>query len=287
MSTIEIRPIATLAAAQQTALIQRALGGNSEWDWLPPALMLSVHHNGGLCLGAFDAEQVVGFAFGLISLIPSGDRIDPVAAARLKLYLRALAVAPDYQGRGIGQQLFLGVRDYALRLGLRLVTWALDPLLSQPAWLSIGKMGGISSGFQPWRASSSVAPPADFLEVEWWVTNNRVQRRTMRPRQALNLTAFLGGGGVIVNTTSLDDTDQAAPPATFLDDNGNVILVEIPHDFGRLQAHAWPLVDAWRTHVRAVLEHYFHKGYFITDCVRHRTDILPERDFYVLAHRDA
>lgn len=286
MSSVEIRPITTPAHAQAAAALQHMFTGET----LSPDFMLAVHHNGGLLIGAFNEDTLLGLAFGVISLIPSRDRIDPVAAARLKLYLHTLVVTPTRQGQGLGRQLLVGARDYAMRLGLRLITWALDPLSSCPAWLSIGKMGGISSGYLTGSGNPGgllALAPSDSLEVEWWVTNNRVQRRTTRPRTALDLTAFLEGGGVVVNATSLDETQQAAPKSSFLDDSGNIILVEIPHDFSRLQAHAWPLVTAWRAHARAVLQHYFSKGYFITDFVRHHTGILPERDFYVLTSHDA
>lgn len=284
MSSVEIRPITNPAHAQDAAALQHLLTGQA----LPPDFMLAAYHNGGLFIGAFNGTDLLGLAFGVISLIPSGDRIDPVAAARLKLYLHTLGVAPARQDQGIGRQLLVGARDYAMRLGLRLITWAVDPLISRSAWLSIGKMGGISSGYLTWPGQpddADAGAPSDNLEIEWWVTNNRVQRRTTRPRKALDLTAFLEGGGVIVNATSLDETQQATPKATFLNDPGNIILVEIPHAFD-LQA-ASPLVVAWRAHARAVLEHYFNQGYFITDFVRHHTGILPERDFYVLTSRDA
>lgn len=282
MSSFEIRPIEDSAASCQVEALQEALWPMTDARYTPQAVMLEGADNGGLYLGAFQGPRLIGWMFASLGLIPNGNRIDPVAAARLKIYVRMVAVTPSLQNQGVGHALLLGARDYAVRLGVHLITWSFNPLASGQSWLFIGKLGGIVNGHEPAGRN-----PHPHLALEWWVNNNRVKRRTTRPRQPLSLTAFLDGGGVVANATSVNAAHHAIPPDEFIAHSHKVVLVEIPSNFHQIQADDPALAQRWRTHLHQTLTYYFHKGYLITDFVRHVNDILPERDFYILTHRDA
>ncbi len=282
MSSFEIRPIEDEAVSHQAAALQEAFWPVTDPRYTSPNLMLQAARHGGLYLGAFEGPRLIGLLFGALGLIPGGNRIDLVAAARLKIYLRSVLVAPACQNHGVGYALLVQARDYAIRLGIHLITWAFDPLSSAQSWLFIGKSGGIVHTHE--TAGHDLSP---YLALEWWVNNNRVKRRTTRPRQPLTLTAFLDGGGVVANATSVNAAHHAVPPGEFIDHPHNVVLVEIPSNFGYIQADDPELAQRWRAHIHQTLAHYFHKGYLITDFVRHVNDILPERDFYILTYRDA
>ena len=281
MIDLDIRPITTSQQFAQVETLQNLV----QHSPIPVQLMHAIEQNGGLFLGAFQQKTLVGYAFGTIGLISAEGRIDPVAAARLKLYLDHLIVHPDHQNSGIGYELMVNVRLFAVRLGLRLVTGEFDPLNSQQGRLFISKLGGIirESGNEDSEADSS-----DWnISAEWWLGNNRVVRRTTQPRKSLKLSAFLDGGGYIVNRTTLNSAEFAVPPATFDEHTGIVVLAEIPTNFAQIAQTDAPLATQWHTHIRKLFAHYLERSYFVTDFVYHTGDVGAERAFYVFTHNSS
>src|SRR5262245_29658205 len=124
---IEIRPLNALDELAEVEAIQRLV-------WPDPAVVFSrnqlipIVRNGGLVLGALDSGRIIGF---LISYVGSEnlDR-DRSAIANLKLVSQRMAMLPDYRDKGIGYELKLAQRQYAIKRGIRLITWTFDPLLS-------------------------------------------------------------------------------------------------------------------------------------------------------------
>ena len=56
--------------------LQRAVWPGSETDVVPAHLLITATHNGGLVIGAFVDDQIIGFVFGFpgIEFIPDGPR---------------------------------------------------------------------------------------------------------------------------------------------------------------------------------------------------------------------
>ena len=141
---IEIRTIESTEDAHKLEEIQRRAWDMPDIEIIPGRTMHAIQFNGGLLLGAYDGEELVGFVFGVLGTVQGlHNRIDQVAAARLQLYSTIMGVLPEYRNRSVGYQLKVAQREFALRLGVRLVTWTYDPLESRNGWLNIGKLGAI------------------------------------------------------------------------------------------------------------------------------------------------
>ena len=59
-----------MAAAEA---LQRLVWPDSETDIIPAHMLLAVVHNGGLAIGAFVGEELVGLAFGFPGLVQTPD----------------------------------------------------------------------------------------------------------------------------------------------------------------------------------------------------------------------
>src|SRR5512140_915296 len=140
IENLEIRALTGLDELTEAEEIQRVV-----WDD-PKAViyrnvLLNFSRNGGLVLGALDKGRIVGFLLGYLGIeSPEADR---PAMANLKLVSQRMAVLPEYRDKGIGYALKLAQRDYALKQGIRLITWTYDPLLTRNAHLNIRKLGAI------------------------------------------------------------------------------------------------------------------------------------------------
>lgn len=291
--TIEIRHVEANDDFRKLEDLQRVTWGMGDVDVIPGRTMHAIDFNGGILLGAYDGDDLVGFVFGVIGTVQGlSQRVDQVAAARLQLYSTIMGVHPDYHGQGIGYRLKLAQREYALRLGIRLITWTYDPLESRNAWLNIGKLGAISHrylrNFHGELGGINAGLWTDRFYVEWWVTGNRVQSRVQRRRGPLSYEQMVAGRAMLVNEAAFQGADEhPTPPEEFLHSDRTLILVEIPANFQTIKHDDMALARRWRAHTRALFEHYFANQYVATDVARRQDEDGHERAYYVLTFQQA
>ncbi|MCB8980395.1 MAG: hypothetical protein H6657_23540 [Ardenticatenaceae bacterium] len=290
MTQFTIRPLANHNDYQQTRQIHMAAWGVDASETIPPLSMHAFQHNGGILLGAYDGEQMVGYCLGTLGTVETPGRIDQIAAARLKLFSVIMGILPAYQGQSIGTQLKLAQREAALRLGIRMITWTYDPLESRNGRLNIGKLGAICNRyyreFHGPMAGRNAGLASDRFEVEWWVTSNRVEGRVAQQRRPLSLDAMRGAGAVVVNEATFDD-GLLIPPLDFARSDKNLLLVEIPADIQALKAADLALARQWRQHTRQLFEHYFAANFAVTDFVFQPGEDGRSRSFYLLTHNNS
>ena len=291
MPQISIRPLTSHDDYEQTRQIQMAAWGVAAAATNPPLLIHGLQHNGGTVLGAFEGDRMVGYIVGTLGAIEAPNRIDQVAAARLKLFSVILGVLPDYQGLGIGYQLKLAQREAALRDGIRLITWTYDPLESRNGRLNIGKLGAICNkyyrDFHGPMNGRNAGLASDRFEAEWWVTSNRVEGRVSQQRRPLSLDAMRSAGAVLVNEARFDDAGLIVPPLDFAHSDKSLLLVEIPADIQALKAADLSLAKQWRQHTRQVFEYYFAANFAVTDFVIQPDGNGQSRSFYLLTYNDS
>ena len=290
MTQITIRPLSGYDDYQQTRQIHMATWGIDASDTIPPRTMHALQHNGGILLGAYSSDRLVGYILGTLGAIQAPDRIDQVAAARLKLFSVIMGVLPAFQNRGIGHQLKLAQREAALRMGLRLITWTYDPLESRNGRINIGKLGAVCSAyyrdFHGPMAGRNAGLVSDRFETEWWITSNRVEGRVAQQRRPLTLDAIRGAGAIVVNEAHFV-AGLPIPPLDFAHSDNNLVLVEIPADIQAVKATDLALAKQWRQHTWQLFEHYFAANYAVTDFVFQPADNDRSRSFYLLTHNDS
>jgi predicted GNAT superfamily acetyltransferase len=292
LSTISIRSVLDVDDARQIEDVQRLTWQMGDLEILPGRFLHALKHNGACLLGAYDGDKVVGFVFGLLGTKEDlKGRIDEVAAARLQMYSAIMGVLPEYQGLGLGYRLKLAQREFALRIGVRLVTWTFDPLESRNAYFNIGKLGVICHqylrDFHGQLGGINFGLPTDRFYVEWWVTSNRVKGKLSSDRGPLNLDAYLDGGAELVNTAKVVDDYLLEPASDFIRSQKRILMVEIPADIQSIKQTDIALATAWRNHSRRLFEHYFEQNYLVTDFVRQSGDSGLNHSYYVLIHGSA
>lgn len=291
MTEITIRPLSSHDDYQQTRHIHMATWGVDVAETIPPLTMHALQYNGGTLLGAYDADRLVGYILGTLGAIQAPNRIDQIAAARLKMFSVIMGILPKYQNQGIGTQLKLAQREAALREGIRLITWTYDPLESRNGRLNIGKLGAVCNkyyrDFHGPMAGRNAGLASDRFEVEWWVTSNRVEGRVAQQRRPLSLDAMRSAGAIVVNEAQFDAAGLLIPPLEFARSDNNLLLVEIPADIQALKAADLALAKQWRQHTRQLFEHYFAANFAVTDFVFQPGENGRSRSFYLLTHNDS
>lgn len=281
---IDIRPLLRAAEHDQAVELQKSYWGEDDGNLVPRHMLHSISRYGGHILGAFDKDRLVGLVIGFIGTDIDVDAPDArPAMANLLIMSKRMVVLPAYRGRNIGFRLKLAQRDLAIKQAIRLVTWTVDPLLAPNAHLNIRKLGGVIQryevnyfGLEPAQSLRS-----DRLVVEWWVTQRRVKERARGRGSALTLQQYFDVNTPIVNRA--EETREWLRPRGMTDvPNSTFALVEIPGDFGELEAADRALADEWRYHIRDVFRQILADGYIVTDFVSGAFE-TRRRSFYLLS----
>ena len=283
MPTIKI--LETPEEMAQVEELQRLVWPGSETDVVPAHLLITAAHNGGLVLGAYQDDQLIGLLFGFAGLYHTPD------GPRPKHCSHQMGVHPAARDAGIGFALKRAQWQIVRKQGLDRITWTYDPLHSRNGHLNIGQLGAVCNTYMrkvygEMRDGLNAGLPSDRFQVDWWVNTRRVQGCLEGPtRPTLKLADFEAAGAV--NLYAVENIDDLPHPDTRLaQPGGNFLLAEIPVDILSLKAADFELASIWRLFTREVFETCFAAGYIVTDFIYDRTGSRP-RSFYVLTHGEA
>ena len=281
---LEIRPLDSVADFRACEDIQRQVWGPGDAEVVPLNMLLAATRNGGIALGAFAQDKLVGFAFGFLA---TSGRYGPEAPAAVKLkhHSHMLAVLPEWRDAGVGYALKLAQREAARAQALRLMTWTYDPLESRNALLNIAKLGAVCSTYYAdyygnMQDDLNAGLPSDRFQVDWYIASNRVATRLLGRRARLERHHYTSSGAVLLNPATFEG-DLPRPPEHAAGLFTDMALVEIPPDFQSLKRMDKPLALAWRLQTREIFQWAFERGYMVTDFV---FEPKPRRSFYVLTH---
>jgi predicted GNAT superfamily acetyltransferase len=283
-----IKVIETMDEMHRVEELQRNVWKESETDIVPAHLMNSAVHSGGVLLGAYAEEQLVGFVFGFSGFYSTPD------GPRLKHYSSMLGVRTEWRDHGIGFALKRAQWQLVRAQGVDRITWTFDPLLSRNAWLNITRLGGVCSTYLrdfygEMHDVLNKGLPTDRFDVDWWVNSHRVNRRlSRRRRNDLTLAHYLAGGAQMINPAEMDAYGLPHPREDSILQIGmdqSILLVEIPSEFQAVKSADLQLALEWRLHTRKLFEDLFTTGYLVTDFVQSIN--LPKRSYYVLVHGES
>ncbi len=284
-----IRLLHNLDEMHEAVALQKTYWGNDLESVVPAHMLFSLATSGGHILAAFDGDKMVAVLIGFLGTdVQEANR---PAMANLRIVSKRMIVLPEYRGQGIGYKLKKRQREFAMRQGIRLVTWTFDPLLAANAHLNIRKLGAISTEYlENYYGTSnegglSRTGTSDRLLVEWWVTNRRVEERFNGSRGLINFSQYLEAETPIANASHVSSSGLIVPSDSVIVPKGSLALVEIPVAYDALIRDHLPLVVQWQSHIRSIMQGFFANGYTVTDFVRSQYE-NRERAFYLFSQAD-
>jgi predicted GNAT superfamily acetyltransferase len=166
---IEIRELVTAEENEEAFIVQGEVWGFSDADRVPHRLFAVNRMIGGLALGAFLEERMIGFCFAM----PGAK-----AGGRPYLHSHMAGVLPEYQNRRVGRRLKLQQREHGLRMGYPLIEWTFDPLEIRNGFFNLERLGVRVRRYKPnaygittSRLHGSI--PTDRLIAEWHLAGER------------------------------------------------------------------------------------------------------------------
>ena len=267
-----------MAAAEQ---LQRLVWPGSETDVVPAHLLITAVHNGGIVLGAFAQNELIGFIFGFpgLDMLPDGPH--PKHCSHM------MGVHPGWRDSGLGFALKRAQWQMVRHQGLNRITWTYDPLISRNAYLNIAKLGAVCNTYRiseygDMRDGLNAGLPSDRFQVDWWVNTRRVERRLgKRSRGTLTLDQFAKADLQPLYALHTGPDGLPRPPEQFSGLESSILLAEIPVDFLALKEVDFALARDWRFFTREIFETTFAEGYLVTDFIFDEAAAKP-RSLYVL-----
>lgn len=253
MSEIRIRDLRGVDDYERSVDIQRQVWGLTELEVTPVIELLTVQRYGGVCIGAFAGDGLVGFVYGMVGC----------REGRFFHHSHMLAVLPRYRGRGIGIALKWAQRERVLEQGLDLINWTFDPLQAPNASLNLERLGVLVRDYVENLYGESASPlhgglPTDRFEADWWLESRRV-----RQRHEGRIRSRAGWEDIpCINRTRWKGTLRACEELD-LNEKGSELLVEIPSDFTSMMARDAKLALDWRLKTRQLFQTYFERGYVV------------------------
>jgi predicted GNAT superfamily acetyltransferase len=266
---MEIRTLTTADELRQVFELEQAIWGyENVGDSVPVMMLLVCTRVGGLVVGAFDRDRLIGFAFALPG----------VKDGKPFQWSHMLGVIPEYRDSGLGWRLKVEQRRLVMESGVDLIAWTYDPLQAANAHLNFAKLGTIARVYHPdaYPGSSSslhAGTPTDRLIAEWWLRSDRVAERLAAAgrgaAEGRRRTGVGAGEAVPVNRVR-EAGEWLAPGGHHLSLDAPHLAVTIPTDFTEIQQRNLPLARDWRLATREIFSNCLARGYKVTDFVLDR-----------------
>ena len=204
---IDIRECTTVEEFDQCVRLQREAFGLPDLELSPRRHLIVARSAGGFTLGAFDGGRMVGFVLNQLAARKSHE----TGAEEIIGYSHMMAVAKDYQNRGVGARLKWAQRERALAEGRRFIRWTWDPAQSRNAHFNLNRLGvvvrryvenyyGTDYSTVTGKFGEPLGLDSDRLVAEWELDSPRVEAlargETTEPRgepdTAVNIPANWG-----------------------------------------------------------------------------------------------
>jgi len=276
-----ICPLETYGEMEQAEQLQGLVWPGSDIDVTPAHVLITAAHNGGLVLGAWYGDGLIGLLFGFVGLYHDAAGTHPKQCSHL------LGVHPNHRNLGVGFSLKRTQCQMVRQQGLELITWTYDPLLGANAHLNIARLGAVCQtylreAYGQMRDGLNQGLASDRFQVDWWINSKRVEGRLGQepgPGQHKHPIPAL------YDVAPMPRSGRIRPPGHFTLPGEERVLAEIPADFLQLKGADFELACAWRAFTREMFEGCFKAGYRVEDLISDRSGGQP-RCFYVLARRD-
>lgn len=233
-----------MAEMEQTQELESKVWGI---DPIPTHQTLTAVKNGGIMIGAYDGEKLVGFSYGFAGF----------QHGKGYLCSHMLGIDEAYRSQGIGEMLKRKQRKIAIEKGYDRMQWTYDPLETRNGYLNLTKLNGIcdtyiENCYGEMNDGFNKGLPSDRFEVHWYLTSPYVAGK-----QAPN-----GENSVPISTLSFNDGGLPVfVPGHVEELKAKVYSLAVPNNFQKIKATSHELAMDWRFQTRRAFQRLFQAGY--------------------------
>ena len=172
MDEIIVRECTTIEEFDGCVYLQSEAFGLPDLEISPRRHLIVSRAAGGWTLGAFVAERMVGFVHHLAAVGANNEIFG---------YSHVMAVAKDYQNKGVGARLKWAQRERALDEGRKLIKWTWDPMLARNAHFNLNRLGATVDTYADnfygidYGTEQVLGLPSDRMPATWNLDSARVR----------------------------------------------------------------------------------------------------------------
>ncbi len=254
--SLNIRDIEEISEMRSVEELQKEVWGIDDREVFPALALKPMRELGGVLIGAFDGDRMIGFVFGFPGL--ENDRVI--------LHSDMLAVRSEYRSRGVGYKLKLAQREKALAKGMDTITWTFDPLQALNAHLNISKLGVVGKSYRVNYYGETTSflhrTGTDRLWVTWLLQSERVKERiaggsVMETSALAEIPAVVRVGG--------NDEPVEGDEGLFREPS---LVIEIPDKINLVLKLSVELAVRWREATRKAFTKSMAAGLFVDEFYR-------------------
>src|SRR5712671_6716295 len=199
-ANVVIREVSSIEEYDACIKLQREVFGLPDLEISPRRHLIVSHRAGGWTLGAFVDHRLIGFVHHLAAV-----KDDYIFG-----YSHMMAVAAEYQNKGVGAQLKWAQRERALAEGRDFIKWTFEPMRARNAHFNLSRLGvvvreyavnfyGTDYSTNPAEKGSVSGLPSDRLFASWELNDQRVESFSQHqdfplgePERAIEIPADFG-----------------------------------------------------------------------------------------------
>ena len=255
---IDYRILHELIEFEALVDLEIVVWGLNPRDSVSAAMLHVMALNGGLVMGAFDGERMVGL---LVSMAVRRE-------SEVFLWSHMTGTHPDYQRQGIGLELKRRQRQWARANDYSSIRWTVDPLQRGNAWFNLRLLGQDAAlSFNQYHVNFygemtddiNRGLPSDRIELCWEIDQPSLHLAVASPSPKL---ICLDADG----RPSVQDADW----------DSDLYCVPVPADLKALRHTDPESLLAWRMALREALTSAFAQHYVATDFI-----FIKEGDHYM------
>ncbi|WP_180954072.1 GNAT family N-acetyltransferase [Bacillus sp. M6-12] len=259
-SEIETRVLTTNKEMQQVQRLEKEVWN---MDALPLHQTITAAQNGGLILGAFIGDELIGFSYGFAGFNKG------------KSYLcsHMLGIHPHHQDKGIGARLKQEQMEIAREMGYDLIVWTYDPLESRNGYLNLSKLHAICSTYVEdcygeMEDSFNSGLPTDRFKVEWWINSPHVMER--HSIEDISLESSFRWEMTEDKHPKLINVEETLENITFPES----VVIPVPACFQKLKSENNELAIDWRFKTRQIFQTLFSNGYAVASLSKSENQLV-------------
>jgi predicted GNAT superfamily acetyltransferase len=259
-ASIVISDIESVSEMHQVEALEKEIWGCDDLDVLPATMLSASREVGGVLVGAYNDNNLVGFVYGFPG-IEDGE---------ITHHSHMLAVKPSQRNLNLGYKLKLAQRDRALAQDIKRITWTFDPLQSLNAYFNFSKLGVVADKYKINFYGESTTSflhqfGTDRLWVSWLIKSDRVRRRLNNESSEPSFSSDLPRLVQIRNDEPFSSEASKVLGEPY-------VAIEIPRDINALQKRDPGLAIRWRESTREAFTAAIAAGYLVEDFFRSKRD---------------
>ena len=263
---LDFREITTIADLEKVQKLEQAV-----WEMQPVPIhqTRTAIKNGGVMVGAFLNNELVGFSYGFAGF-KNGESY---------LVSHQMGISPQLQSKGIGESLKRLQREIALQRGYEKMIWTFDPLETRNGYLNLTKLQAISGTYVEncygeMKDGLNNGLPSDRFEVTWYLKAPSVVEKH---------DVEIANAPMIVSYQLNESQFPVLKEFHFnhLVVNEEVYLLPVPSNFQKLKVSSPELALDWRMKTRKIIKYLFSNNYIAVKLEKGKEDV----HFYVFVKR--